>query len=244
MNKLKIKDLEREIQEIKKRKEIQEKKKQKQKQKLIILKNGYNQIYNLKKEIELIKMNKFLNGFKDKIEQKVMTLIKERISNVLKNKFEKNIINKENKKITEFKNNIDKEKEKNNYEFNKIILTESNKDFINQNDKNDLNPKIVKKESESKNNFIYSINSKRKKINLPKVIRTEKKNEGTKIIQVKPYESQEIKSININFKEKTKIQQDEKNVQRNYSKPKTDKKRDSSVIFKNLDIRDSTSSSN
>ena len=136
------------------------------------------------------------------------------------NKQNKDVLNKEKDKDKE----KEKEKEKNNYEFNKIILTESNKDFINQNDKNDLNPKIVKKESESKNNFIYSINSKRKKINLPKVIRTEKKNEGTKIIQVKPYESQEIKSININFKEKTKIQHDEKNVQRNYSKPKTDKK--------------------
>ncbi len=68
-----------------------------------------------------------------------------------------------------------KEKDKNIYEFNKLILNESNTDYIMKNDKNNMTPNIVKKEINSKNNFVYNINTKRKKINLPKVNRAEKK---------------------------------------------------------------------
>ena len=54
-------------------------------------------------------------------------------------------------------------------------MNESNTDYIMKNDKNNMTPNIVKKEINSKNNFVYNINTKRKKINLPKVNRAEKK---------------------------------------------------------------------
>ena len=139
---------------------------------------------------------------------------------------------KQNKEIS----NQEKEKNKtpNNYEFNKLILNEKNKNFIIQNHKNDMSPNIVKKEIETKTNFIYNINSKRKKIKLPKVIRTEKKNEinnnvNKKISEEKPFESQEIKSINIKFKEKPKNYNSKNNYEKTLSqktltKSKTDKK--------------------
>ena len=73
------------------------------------------------------------------------------------------------------------EKDGNNYEYNKIILTESNQDIIKKNNRNELSPIIQKKEADAKNNFVYSINSRRKKINLPRVIRTEKKEIENKI---------------------------------------------------------------
>ena len=115
------------------------------------------------------------------------------------------------------------EKDGNNYEYNKIILTESNQDIIKKNNRNELSPIIQKKEADAKNNFVYSINSRRKKINLPRVIRTEKKEIENKILNLKPYESQEIKSINIKLNEKPKKQEENLGI-RNFSKPKNDKK--------------------
>jgi hypothetical protein len=115
------------------------------------------------------------------------------------------------------------EKDGNNYEYNKIILTESNQDIIKKNNRNELSPIIQKKEADAKNNFVYSINSRRKKINLPRVIRTEKKEIENKILNLKPYESQEIKSINIKLNEKPKKQEENLEI-RNFSKPKNDKK--------------------
>ena len=115
------------------------------------------------------------------------------------------------------------EKDGNNYEYNKIILTESNQDIIKKNNRNELSPIMQKKEADAKNNFVYSINSRRKKINLPRVIRTEKKEIENKILNLKPYESQEIKSINIKLNEKPKKQEENLEI-RNFSKPKNDKK--------------------
>jgi hypothetical protein len=104
-------------------------------------------------------------------------------------------------------------KDNNNFVFNKLILNKSNKDFIIKNIKNEKSPNAIKKEIETKNNFVYDTNSKRKKIKLPKVIRTEKKiNINKKIYEEKP----QIKCINIKFKEKPKnnnINTEEKNDQ-------------------------------
>jgi hypothetical protein len=82
----------------------------------------------------------------------------------------------------------------------------------------------MKKEADSNNNFIYSINSKRKKINLPRVMRTEKiDNKENNNLDLKPYESHEIKSINIKLDEKPKQQKQNLEL-RNHSKLKNDKK--------------------
>ena len=124
------------------------------------------------------------------------------------------------------------EKEKYNYEYNKLILNESNKDLIIKNKKNDISPNNMKKEKESNNNnFVHHINTKRKKkINLPKVIRNEKKtninNINNIISEEKPSESQEIKTINMKLKEKPKnnsINNEEKLDKKVLTKSKTDK---------------------
>ena len=124
--------------------------------------------------------------------------------------------NNPNKEISNLK--IDN----NNYAFNKLILNKNNEDFINKNVKNEKSPNANKKEIETKSNFIYDTNSKRKKIKLPKVIRTEKKiNINKKIYEEKP----QIKCINIKFKEKPKnnnINTEEKNDQGLLTKSKPD----------------------
>jgi serine/threonine protein kinase len=117
----------------------------------------------------------------------------------------------------------EKEKDRNNYEFNKITLTETNQDLINKNKKNELSPLIQKKEVDAKNNFVYSINSRRKKINLPRVIRTEKK-EAENNRKLPPHENQEVKALNKKLNEKSNIKPEQKLELRNYSKPKNDKK--------------------
>ena len=115
----------------------------------------------------------------------------------------------------------EKEKDKNRYEYN-VNLTETNKDLINNKNANEINQRIEKKEINSKNNFVFSINSKRKKINLPRVIRPEMKNENN--ILKTPHESQEIKSINSNLKEKFNINQESLTESKNHSREKNDKK--------------------
>ena len=141
--------------------------------------------------------------------------------------------NKNNKE--EKTNNEEKEKDKNNYEFNKIILTEANKDIIIKNEKNEKTPNIHKKDIENKNNFVYCINSKRKKINLPRVIKMQKKNTENNILNTTPFISQEINRVNINVIEKANIKPELKLEIKNYSKPKTDKKEIIRVQRKELD---------
>jgi len=141
--------------------------------------------------------------------------------------------NKNNKE--EKTNNEEKEKDKNNYEFNKIILTEANKDIIIKNEKNEKTPNIHKKDIENKNNFVYCINSKRKKINLPRVIKMHKKNTENNILNTTPFISQEINRVNINVIEKANIKPEQKLEIKNYSKPKTDKKEIIRVQRKELD---------
>ena len=130
---------------------------------------------------------------------------------------------------------VEKEKDRNNYEFNKIILTETNQDLIIKNNRTELNPIIEKKDINAKNNFVYSINSRRKKINLPRVVRTEKKELENHLLKEKEkqkekekekqlFESQEIKSINIKLNEKSNIKPVQTVDLRNNSKPKNDKK--------------------
>ena len=117
----------------------------------------------------------------------------------------------------------EKEEDRNYYEYNKIILTETNEDIIKKKNRNGFSP-LMKKEADSNNNFIYSINSKRKKINLPRVMRTEKiDNKENNNLDLKPYESHEIKSINIKLDEKPKQQKQNLEL-RNHSKLKNDKK--------------------
>ena len=127
--------------------------------------------------------------------------------------------------------NEEKEKNKNNYEYNKITLTEANKELINKNDKNEIH----KKDAEANNNFVYSINSRRKKINLPKVIKTDNKSTQNNIIRTMPHESKEINNINIGLNEKSKKKPESKLELKNYSKPKTDKKAIIRVQKKELD---------
>ena len=134
-----------------------------------------------------------------------------------------------NKKKRE-ENLIQQEKEKErekNYEYNKITLTEINQDLINKNIKNRnrnniLSPNIQKKEADSKNNFVYSISSKRKKINLPQVNRTEKKNIEYNLLKLNNHQVQEIKNINLN--ENLNNLTEQKRELRNYSNLKNDKK--------------------
>ena len=133
------------------------------------------------------------------------------------------------KRDKENDNNKNKENKRYCKDYNKLILNENNgKELTNYNinkDKNDIS-NIVKKDIEAKNNFIYQINTKRKKINLPKVVRTEKKAEENKILKVDPLESQEIKRINIKTNNyfNNISSKEEKNDQRNIFNSKTDKK--------------------
>ena len=117
----------------------------------------------------------------------------------------------------------EKEEDRNYYEYNKIILTETNEDIIKKKNRNEFSP-LMKKEADSNNNFIYSINSKRKKINLPRVMRTEKRdNIENNNLDLKPYESHEIKSINIKLDENPQKQKQSLGL-KNHSKLKSDKK--------------------
>ena len=123
------------------------------------------------------------------------------------------------------------ENNKNNFDFiNKYYLTDQN-ELLDKNKKcerNALSPTIQKKDVNSKNNFIVNINSNnsnRKKINLPKVVRTDKKPRENLVINTNQYENQDINTININLTEKYKSQKSlEKSEARNYSKNKSNKK--------------------
>ena len=213
--------------------------------------NKYNQELNvLNENKEIINENNEKNGLiKDNYENKENEIKVEKINSCSKHNRNKsycfvytkgNSINNGiyfiqgksgNKNREEKISNIEKEKDRNNYEFNKIILTETNQDLIIKNNRNELNPLIEKKDTNTKNNFVYSINSRRKKINLPRVVRTEKKElenylykEKEKEKEKQLFESQEIKSINIKFNEKSNIKPVQNVDLRNYSKPKNDKK--------------------
>ena len=89
-------------------------------------------------------------------------------------------------------------------------------------ERNALSPAMEKKDLTSKNNFIVNINSNnsnRKKINLPKVVRTEKKPRENLVINTNQYENQDVNTININLTEKYKSKKSiEKSDTRNYSK--------------------------
>ena len=125
----------------------------------------------------------------------------------------------------------EKENDKNNFDYsNKYHLTDQN-ELLDKNKKcerNALSPTIEKKDLNSKNNFIVNINSNnsnRKKINLPKVVRTDKKPRENLVINTNQYENQDINTININLTEKYKSQKSlEKSEARNYSKNKSNKK--------------------
>ena len=125
----------------------------------------------------------------------------------------------------------EKENDKNNFDYsNKYHLTDQN-ELLDKNKKcerNALSPTIQKKDVNSKNNFIVNINSNnsnRKKINLPKVVRTDKKPRENLVINTNQYENQDINTININLTEKYKSQKSlEKSEARNYSKNKSNKK--------------------
>ena len=125
----------------------------------------------------------------------------------------------------------EKENDKKNFDyFNKYHLTDQN-ELLDKNKKcerNALSPTIQKKDLNSKNNFIVNINSNnsnRKKINLPKVVRTDKKPRENLVINTNQYENQDINTININLTEKYKSQKSlEKSEARNYSKNKSNKK--------------------
>ena len=122
----------------------------------------------------------------------------------------------------------EKESDKNNFDYiSKYYLTDQN-EILDKNKKcerNALSPTIEKKDLNSKNNFIVNINSNRKKINLPKVVRTEKKPRENLVINTNQYENQEINTININLTEKYKSKKSiEKSEARNYSKNKSNKK--------------------
>ena len=125
----------------------------------------------------------------------------------------------------------EKENDKNNFDYsNKYHLTDQN-ELLDKNKKcerNALSPTIQKKDLNSKNNFIVNINSNnsnRKKINLPKVVRTDKKPRENLVINTNQYENQDINTININLTEKYKSQKSlEKSEARNYSKNKSNKK--------------------
>ena len=209
--------------------------------------NMYNQVLNEDKEI-IDEDNEKKNEIKNNFENKENEAKSEKINSTKHNRNNKsycfvytkgNSLNNGiyfiqgksgNKNNREEKiSKIEKEKDRNNYEFNKIILTETNQDLIIKNNKNELNPIIEKKDINAKNNFVYSINSRRKKINLPRVIRTEKKELENNLLKVKEkekqiFESQEIKSINLKLNEKSNIKPVQNVELRNYSKPKNDKK--------------------
>ena len=134
------------------------------------------------------------------------------------------------------------ENNKNNFDFiNKYYLTDQN-ELLDKNKKcerNALSPTIEKKDLNSKNNFIVNINSNnsnRKKINLPKVVRTDKKPRENLVINTNQYENQDINTININLTEKYKSQKSiEKSDGRNYSKNKSNKKSAIRVQRQDLD---------
>ena len=134
---------------------------------------------------------------------------------------------KREENLTKREKEDEKEKENDkNYEFNKIILTEINQNINikNRNKGNELSPVIQKKETDAKNNFVYSISSKRRKINLPKVVRTENKNVQNNILNLNPFKSQDIINSNIKENENENEKKGQKIDLRNYSKSKNDKK--------------------
>ena len=134
----------------------------------------------------------------------------------------------------------EKEKDRNNYDYSNHILTEQNNNEaskIKKYERNALSPKILKKEYSKKNNFVYSINSNRKKVNnLPKVIRNNKKNielkiskenkesKESKLFKTNPYDSQSQESNNINNNLSDNFKPKKTEEKKNISKNKNDKK--------------------
>jgi len=150
--KLKIEELEKQINEIKKRREQKEMNNK-------IFKNIEN-ITKMKKELDDLKINNFINEFKNKIIKDIMPFIERNISNYIKNKkyeIEKitaeDIINilKQNisdKKIDYSKKQNDEKMLKINHNFEGI-----NKDIDDiKNEINDINKNKVKNESKDKQN--------------------------------------------------------------------------------------------
>ena len=136
----------------------------------------------------------------------------------------------------------EKENDKNNFDYiNKYYLTEQNEllDKNKKGERNELSPGMEKKDLNSKNNFIVNINSNnsnRKKINLPKVVRTEKKLKENLVINTNQYDNQDINTININLTEKYKSKKSvEKSDGKNYSKNKSNKKPTIRVQRQDLD---------
>jgi len=136
----------------------------------------------------------------------------------------------------------EKENDKNNFDYiNKYYLTEQNEllDKTKKGERNELSPGMEKKDLNSKNNFIVNINSNnsnRKKINLPKVVRTEKKLKENLVINTNQYDNQDINTININLTEKYKSKKSvEKSDGKNYSKNKSNKKPTIRVQRQDLD---------
>ena len=154
-----------------------------------------------------------------------------------------------NKKIIE-KKTTEQEKIKqkdndinNNVNNNNFILTEQNEnediDKIKKPERNAFSPTIEKKDFNSKNNFIYRINSKKKKLNkLPKVNRKNTRNKNNiiqdnenkdikenKILKINSYDNKDINNINININmnEKIILNKNEEKI-KNLTKNKTEKK--------------------
>ena len=169
--------------------------------------------------IENNEINKDLNNCQNSLKNKSYCFVTSKsLSNNNAIYFIKGSSNKQGRE--ERQNKKEKDNDMNYYDFKNGIINRI------KNERNILSPKIVKKELDSKNNFIVKINPKKKTINLPLVKKIEKKNTNTntRIITPNLYESQEfnnIKQIHINIREKLSSKKSE---ERNYSKNKNDEK--------------------
>ena len=159
IKKLKMEELEKQINEIKKRRQQKEKIKDMNNK----LSKNIENIIKMKKELDNLKINNFMNEFKNKIIKDIIPFIKRNISNYIKNKkyeIERitaediiNIIkqNISNKKIDYSKKQNDEKRLKVNYNFEGI-----NKDIDDiKNEINNINKNKVKnspKELQNNNN--------------------------------------------------------------------------------------------
>ena len=218
MKQLKIKNLENEIKELKARKEKRIKKKKEKEEKLIELKNEYIQkIDDIKKQLELEKMNKFLNGFKDKITKNIESLINEKLQNIFKNKID-NIIKTENENVVnKLKDNINNEMQNNiktiNNDLDEInnnieeinkrikLIKNSNKNNNQNNQVNadDINDAPKKEEVNKSQTNNFKVNSNENTDNVNNSNNINNNNNNNKINQGNNYNQNQLGKDNYNY---------------------------------------------